>query len=80
VVSNQCKGDHHTLVVVLLAEAIDGELRAGDDITEVRWIDQTQHLQVDDACEADRRIIDDYFSGHIQMIPIDERFESTTGQ
>ncbi|MDA8125225.1 MAG: NUDIX hydrolase [Deltaproteobacteria bacterium] len=74
VVSNLCNGDHHTLVVVLLAEAVGAQPVAGDDCTEVKWIDQGQHQDIDYAFEADRRIIDGYFNGHLQMIPIDERF------
>jgi 8-oxo-dGTP pyrophosphatase MutT (NUDIX family) len=74
VVSNQYRGDHHTLVVVLLAEVLAGEPVAADDVTELRWIGPQEHRRIGYAFEADRRIIDDYFAGHLQRISIDERF------
>lgn len=75
VVSNHLDDLHHTLVIVLLADVSGGSPRAGDDLTELLWIDRTVHLGIDYAFEADKRIIDCYFQGNLNLLPIDNRFE-----
>ena len=75
VVSNQLDGIHHTLVIVLIGEALGRHHQPGDDLTELKWIDRTGHCDIEYAFEADRRIIDCYFAGTLQMLPIDTRME-----
>ena len=75
VVSNHLDDWHHTLVVVLLAEIVGGHLHPGDDLTELAWINAAQHLLVDYAFEADKRIIDCFFAGSIHLLPIDTRID-----
>ena len=59
VVTNHLGGGVHSLVVVLLARPLSGEIRPGDDIEEVRWVDLQAELS-DMAFEADRHIINRY--------------------
>ncbi len=73
VVSNHLDDLHHTLVIVLLADMIGGHPKAGDDLTELFWIDRALHGAIDYAFEADQRIIDCYFAGKMMVLPIDER-------
>jgi ADP-ribose pyrophosphatase YjhB (NUDIX family) len=74
VVSNDLAGGHDTIVIVMLARAEGGTMKPMDDITELRWIDGDEHARVEYAFEADRRILDDYFSGRLEKIDIDGRF------
>lgn len=75
VVSNQLDGIHHTLVIVLIGDALGERHAPGDDLTELKWIDRTSHQGIEYAFEADKRIIDCYFAGALQMLPIDSRIE-----
>ena len=75
VVSNHLDDWHHTLVVVLLAEIVGGHLHPGDDLTELAWINAAQHLLVDYAFEADKRIIDCFFAGSMHLLPTDTRID-----
>ncbi|MCL1979792.1 MAG: NUDIX domain-containing protein [Proteobacteria bacterium] len=75
VVSNHLDDGHHTLVIVLLGEALAGRPEPGDDLEELMWIDRWTHAGIDYAFEADQRIIDGYFAGNLQLLPIDARIE-----
>jgi 8-oxo-dGTP diphosphatase len=72
-VSNLLDEGHHTLVVVMVGRAIGGAQRAGDDVSELRWIDAAEHRSVPYAFEADRSILDRFFAGGIETIPADPR-------
>lgn len=76
VVSNLLDEAHHTLVIVLLGGAAGGSAVPGDDVDELKWVSKEEHAGIDYAFEADRRIIDRYFEGGIEMIPMDSRFRS----
>nr|WP_321467435.1 NUDIX hydrolase [uncultured Desulfobulbus sp.] len=76
VVSNLLDDRHHTLVIVLLGTVLGGCEAAGDDLVALRWIDQKQHLQIPYAFEADQRIIDVFFRGNYNLLPIDQRAET----
>lgn len=80
VVSNLLDDVHHTLVVVLLGRALGGNERPGDDVAELTWVTKEEHARVDYAFEADRRIIDGYFEGNLEAIPIDRRYSNGAGQ
>lgn len=75
VVSNHLDDLHHTLVIVLLGRVAGGCAAAGDDLVELRWIDQQEHGQIPYAFEADQRIIDVFFSGNFSLLPIDRQAE-----
>lgn len=75
VVSNHLDDCHHTLVIVLLGEALAGRPEPGDDLEELKWIDRRAHGGVDYAFEADQRIVDGYFAGNLRQVPIDARIE-----
>lgn len=75
VVSNQLDGIHHTLVIVLIGDALGEQFRPGDDLTALKWIDRTSHCDINYGFEADKRIIDCYFAGTLAMLPIDARIE-----
>lgn len=76
VVSNLLDDRHHTLVIVLLGAVIGGHMAPGDDLTELCWVDRQQHAQMEYAFAADQRIIDTYFSGNFQLLPIDRQAEA----
>lgn len=65
----------HTLVIVLLAEKIEGELCAGDDLSDLKWFNINDTLP-DIAFEADKHIIERYFKTQITGLPIDSDFTS----
>jgi 8-oxo-dGTP diphosphatase len=73
VVSNFLTRDVHSMVAVLLAEAVGGEACAGDDVDQVRWISLTEELP-DLAFEADRHIIKRYFVTQLAGAPVDVRY------
>ncbi|MDD2469308.1 MAG: MBL fold metallo-hydrolase [Desulfobulbus sp.] len=75
VVSNHLDDQHHTLVIVLLGTVVGGREAANDDLTELRWVDNKEHLQIPYAFEADQHIIDVFFSGDYALLPIDQRAE-----
>jgi NADH pyrophosphatase NudC (nudix superfamily) len=73
VVSNFLAPELHTLVVVLLAEVMGGTPAAGDDIIELGWFPSAEKLP-DMAFEADRHIIERYFSTGLTGVPVDPRY------
>ncbi len=75
IVSNMLDDSHHTLVVVLLGKPITNQLVPGDDVSELKWIDKNGHASIEYAFEADKRIIDCFFEGDLEMIPIDGRYK-----
>jgi ADP-ribose pyrophosphatase YjhB (NUDIX family) len=70
VASNFLAPNVHTVVTVLLARAIAGEARPGDDIELVRWCSAADELP-DMAFEADRHIIARYFATRLTGAPVD---------
>ncbi len=75
VVSNHLDDLHHTIVIVLIGDAISGGQEPGDDLTEIKWIDNYMHLGISYAFEDDKKIIDCYFAGNMKILPIDDRIE-----
>jgi 8-oxo-dGTP diphosphatase len=75
VVSNHLDDWHHTIVIVLLGDALTEHCAPGDDLVELRWIDRDEHQLINYGFEADRRILDGYFAGGLQVLPIDARME-----
>lgn len=73
VVSNFLAPELHTLVIVLLAEVVGGSPEAGDDIVELGWFPASKPLP-DMAFEADRHIIERYFSTGLTGAPVDPRY------
>ena len=73
VASNFLAPDIHTVVTVLLARPLGGELRAGDDVDLVRWFQANDALP-ELAFEADRHIIGRYFATRLPGAPIDEAY------
>ena len=76
VISNHLDDFHHTVVIVLIGDALGGHQEPGDDLTELQWIDHDQHVGISYAFEADKRIIDCYFAGNMKILPIDDRIEN----
>lgn len=75
VVSNFLSPTLHTLVIVLLAEKISGELRPGDDIVRLEWFPLSGPFPAM-AFEADKHIIERYYKTKIAGIPVDPWFAS----
>ena len=73
VMSNYLTPNLHTIVIVLLAHVIDGELCPGDDLDEVQWFSFSGVLP-QMAFEADENIIARYWNTRIKGIPVDEDF------
>jgi len=73
VMSNYLTPNLHTLVVVLVAHVIGGELCPGDDLDEVQWFSFSGVLP-QMAFEADENIIARYWNTRIKGIPVDEDF------
>jgi ADP-ribose pyrophosphatase YjhB (NUDIX family) len=79
VVSNLLSPALHTLAVILLADVVAGELRAGDDLETLEWISLSGPLP-EMAFEADARIIERYREERLEQgLPIDPRFASRGG-
>ena len=76
VVSNHLDDFHHTVVIVLISDALGGHQWPGDDLTELKWINENMHIGTSYAFEADKRIIDCYFAGNMKILPIDDRIEN----
>lgn len=71
VVSNFFKPDLHSLVVVLLAQPVGGDIGTQDDeIDSVRWFSTGEELP-EMAFEADAHIIDRYFNSGLVGVPVD---------
>jgi 8-oxo-dGTP diphosphatase len=73
VVSNFLSPAIHTVVTVLLARPLGGELMAGDDIEFVQWLKANEVLP-EMAFEADRHIIERYFATRLGGAPVDEAY------
>lgn len=70
VVTNYLKPNIHSLVTVLSAEVVNGELNAGDGMEEVRWFPHTGNFP-EMAFEADTHIISRYFETNLIGAPVD---------
>jgi 8-oxo-dGTP diphosphatase len=73
VASNFLAPNVHTVVTVLLARAIAGQARPGDDIELVRWCSAAEELP-DMAFEADRHIIARHFATRLAGAPVDAAY------
>lgn len=73
VCSNHINPHLHTLVPVLTASVVGGQLRPGDDIKELIWLSENDSLP-EMAFEADEFIIEKYFKDKLNGLPIDQRF------
>jgi 8-oxo-dGTP diphosphatase len=73
VISNFLKPDLHTLVIVLLATIIGGDLSPGDDIVELGWFPCSGPFP-EMAFPADTHVIEMYHKTRITGAPIDRRF------
>lgn len=71
VVSNHLDDCRHTLVIVLIGVVIGGRQVPGDDLVELRWIDQEEHRRISYAFAADQQSIDGFFAGNLQMVSSD---------
>lgn len=71
--SNHISPHLHTLVPVLIASIVGGQLRPGDDIIELAWISENDSFP-DMAFESDIFIIGRYFKKELTGLPIDQRF------
>ena len=72
VVTNYLSPAIHSLVVVLTARALRGDLLAGDDASEVAWFD-TNHPLPAMAFEADSHIIARYFQARAPGATVERR-------
>lgn len=68
VVSNFFNPKIHSLVVVLLANVIGGDMQAGDDADAVDWFDPSDLPDL--AFEADEHIIERYFGNTELGVPV----------
>lgn len=73
VVSNFLKPDLHTLVIVLLARKIGGDLSPGDDMVELEWFPLSGPFP-DMAFSADTHVIERYHETRTAGAPVDPRF------
>lgn len=67
--SNFLTPHRHTVVTVLLARPVGGDLRPGDDIDLVRWFSSDEALP-QMAFEADAHIIQRYFASEFEGAPV----------
>ena len=75
VVTNYLSPNIHSLVTVLLAEVLGGELQAADGMEEVAWFPYTGEFP-EMAFEADTHIISRYFETDLPGAPVDPDFAS----
>jgi len=73
VVSNFFSPDLHTLVIVLLANKMNGTLRPGDDMVKLEWFPLSGPFP-SMAFEADNHIINRYYTTKIAGTSVDPRF------
>ena len=73
VVSNFFSPDLHTLVIVLLANKMNGTLRPGDDMVKLEWFPLSGPFP-SMAFEADNHIINRYYTTKIPGTSVDPRF------
>lgn len=71
--SNYINPDLHTLVPLLAASVVGGQLHPGDDIKELTWLSENDSFP-EMAFEADEFILERYFKGELDGLPIDQRF------
>lgn len=72
VVSNHYPGKEHSLVIVLTAEPVSTDLKAGDDIVDVKWYSFDQDLP-EMAFKADVHIMEQYWKyGEDFGIPLEK--------
>jgi len=75
VVSNFFSPDLHTLVIVLLANKMNDALRPGDDMVKLEWFPLSGPFP-SMAFEADKHIINRYYTTKIAGTSVDPRFAS----
>jgi hypothetical protein len=63
----------HSLVIVLAAQVVAGELVAGDDADAASWFSWGEPLP-ELAFDADRHIIERYFEAPFAGAPVDPRY------
>lgn len=73
VVSNFLALDLQTLVIVLQARIVGGNLAPGDDLQELRWLSSVEDLP-DMAFDSDRHIVGRFFAGTLPPMPIDTAY------
>lgn len=73
VVTNYLQPEVHSLVTVLRASVIGGELRAGDGLTEVRWFPYPGEFP-EMAFAADTHIITRFFETDLEGAPVDPAY------
>lgn len=76
VVTNYFTSDLHTLVVVLSARVVSGELCAGDDIIALDWLPLSGPFP-EMAFDADVHIIERYWKTELRGAPVDPDFATT---
>lgn len=74
VFSNHLSPVLHSIVPVLTAEIISGNLKPGDDIVDLKWLSADDPFP-DMAFDADQFIIGKYFENNLVRIPIDPRYQ-----
>jgi ADP-ribose pyrophosphatase YjhB (NUDIX family) len=73
--SNFLRPGSHSLVIVLAAEVLGGELRAGDDADAAGWFTRGEALP-ELAFDADRHVIGRYFADPSAGAAVDSRFSA----
>jgi len=63
----------HALVVAVAAVAVGGQLRPGDEFSELRWIAPDEPLP-SLAYEADRALLSEMLAGSPPVLPVDDRY------
>lgn len=71
--SNHISPHLHTLVPVLTASVVGGQLNPGDDIKALTWLSKNDPFP-EMAFEADKFVIEKYFKYELNGLPIDRRF------
>ncbi len=72
VTTNIIRADLETLVVVLYASVVSGNMEAGDDITKLVWVNSQKIPRL--AFNSDKYIIGEYFKGKLEFLSVDEAF------
>lgn len=73
VMCNYLRADLHTLVVVLLAHVVNGELCPGDDLEAVEWFPLSGPFP-ELAFAADEHIIARYYQTRVSGAPVDKEY------
>ena len=79
VATNYLSPTLHTLVPVLAAEVVGGELRPGDDLEALEWVPLHGPLP-DMAFEADRHVIDRAARDQLPSLPVEEDASQGSGR